>query len=132
MANFIFPTCLQQIELKNVYITRIRLAGRSGNRGFRVFIFKISRRVLWPTRSVYPIRTEDAFPSPPPSGRPKLKHVAISSSPVPPNIHGVVLNQAQGQFYIFVGLRNVETQKYLLCIYTCLLLPFSTSDDLLF
>jgi len=107
------------------------LDGRSGNRGFRVFIFTVSRRVLRPTRPVYRIRTGDACP-PPPLGGPKLKHVAISSSLLPPNIHGVVLNEAPGQFYIFVGLRNVETQKYLLCIYRCLLFSFSTSDDLLF
>jgi len=116
---------------KNVYITRIRLAGRSGNQGFRVFIFTISRRVLWLTRSLYPIRTGDAYPPPPNRGA-KVKACSNFFLPLPPNIHGVVLNQALGQFYIFIGLRNVETQKYLLCIYRCLLLLLSTSFDLLF
>ena len=92
-------------RVKNVYITRIRLGiGVSG------FLFSQYLDEFFGPPSPYIQFVPETLPSSP-LGGPKLKHVAISSSPLPPNIHGVLLNQALGQFYIFVDLRNVETQK---------------------
>ena len=131
MANFIFPTCLQQIELKKMFI--LLGYGWLDGLGIRVSGFLSSQYLdeFFGSPGPY-IQFVPGTLTPPPNRGAKVKACSNFFLPLPPNIHGVVLNQALGQFYIFIGLRNVETQKYLLCIYRCLLLLLSTSFDLLF